>query len=160
MLTFSDKLNVSSIIQSSVAMLLLAACVSIQGCSKESESKSVTEAQSADPSKNAEDIAKEEAWLQKHSWEIVRATVPLMKGATFTFGPDSLMISGAGIKVKRTFKISGHTTNSGREILDVTVDGDSLIIMKSAADVEGTESFTMTWGHDGTGSLALGRRMQ
>jgi hypothetical protein len=160
MLTFSDRLHVSPIIQYSIAMLLLTTCVGIQGCSKESESKSAVEAQSADLSKNAEEIAKKEAWLQKHSWEIVSATVPLMKGATFTFAPDSLMISGAGINVKRTFKISGHTTNSGREILDVTVDGDSLIIMKSVDNVEGTESFTMSWGHDGTGSLGLGRRLQ
>ncbi len=55
---------------------------------------------------------------------------------------------------------SDHTTNNGHETLDVTVNSDRLIMIKSVAEVEGTESFTTTWGHDETGSLALGRRLQ
>lgn len=143
-----------------VAIFLIIACVSIQGCGKDSENKIIATVQTSDPSEGAAEIAKEEAWLQKHSWEIVTGTVPLMRGATVTFAPGIMVISGSGVNVQRSFQISRQSTVNGRTVYDIKVDSDDLLLMISTETVPGTDSFTMTWGNDGSGALGLGRRSQ
>lgn len=106
------------------------------------------------------EVEKEEKWLQNGEWEIVNANVPLMKGAMISFQPDRLNIQGGGVTVKRSFKVVDRRIVDGREILNVIVDQDSLIILKPLNDLAGTESISMTWGRDGSGSLGLGRRIK
>jgi hypothetical protein len=98
--------------------------------------------------------------LASGDWEVVESTVALMKGAKFRFSRQNLTISGGGQTVTRNFNVTRHYDNNGQQVFDVSVDNDSLIIMKTKETVPGTESIVMSWGRDGSGSLGLGRRLR
>jgi hypothetical protein len=104
------------------------------------------------------DTAAFASWLQRAPWECVNATIPLMKGATFTFGDGTLNLRGGDVSLTRTFRVVSRDRMDGREFYNVRVDNDDLIILTSAESVPGTDHFSMTWGSDGSAQLGLGRR--